>query len=95
MTTTEKQIELAKMDGKVYHKPTPEEIASGSYYQYEPDYTSYNAIIPLIQKQDAVTILLISRLVEAEMGTARHFSDLQATPEQLCDALLKAKGFEV
>jgi hypothetical protein len=23
-----------------YHKPTPEEIASGSYYQYAPDFTN-------------------------------------------------------
>lgn len=38
MTLEEQRIAIAEWSGKEYHKPTPEEIATGSYYQYEPDY---------------------------------------------------------
>jgi hypothetical protein len=37
-TREEKLAMVAEKLGVVYHKPTPEEIASGSYYQYEPPY---------------------------------------------------------
>jgi len=30
---------LCNACGHEYHKPTAEEVASGSYYQYEPNYT--------------------------------------------------------
>jgi len=39
MTPEEQRIALAEWNGTPYHKPTEVELASGSYYQYEPDYT--------------------------------------------------------
>lgn len=38
MTPEAQNVSIAKWCGMVYHKPTEEEVASGSYYQYEPDY---------------------------------------------------------
>ncbi len=38
MTDQEINIAIAESVGHTYHKPTPEETDSGSYYQYEPDY---------------------------------------------------------
>ncbi len=38
MTPEEINIAIAMACGKTYHKPTEEEIASGSYYQYQPNY---------------------------------------------------------
>ena len=38
MTEEEINIAIAAACGKKYHKPTEEEIASGSYYQYQPNY---------------------------------------------------------
>lgn len=64
-----------------------------------PNYAkSYDAILPVIQKQNekgranTVMILLNSR----ELGQAEnHWSVLEATPLELCIALLKTKGIEV
>lgn len=38
MTDQEINAGIAEFLGRKYHKPTREEIESGSYYQYEPDY---------------------------------------------------------
>lgn len=38
MTDQEINIAIAEACGRKYHKPTEEEVRSGSYYQYEPDY---------------------------------------------------------
>jgi len=55
--------------------------------------TSYDAIIPLIQKQNVPTITRISlNLSMAQNGTAKAFAWLKATPSQLCEALLRATG---
>ncbi len=97
----QKIIELAKMDGwldvKEYTYNYDYMGEKGEYKQIQgrslanlghlvgppPYLTSYDAIIPLVQKQDEHTrksILPIS---------------FMSTPEQIADALLKAKGFEV
>lgn len=45
MTNQEINKAIAEACGERYHKPTEEEVASGSYYQYEPDYcTDLNAM---------------------------------------------------
>jgi len=36
-------IACAELEGQKYHKPTEAEIKSGSYYQYEPNYTDPTA----------------------------------------------------
>ena len=39
MTPEQVNETIAQLCGGLpYHKPTPEEIASGSYYQYQPNY---------------------------------------------------------
>lgn len=38
MSPVEINMAIAEACGKKYHRPTAEEIASGSYYQYEPNY---------------------------------------------------------
>lgn len=56
------------------------ERANGKGFVKLPDYlTSYDAIIPLIQKQDIEVIL--------QLDIA-----LKSTPAQLCEALLRATG---
>ncbi len=55
-----------------------------------PNYThSYDAIIPLIQKQDDAT----RQKVRAILDTFAYVFDPSAS--ELCDALLKAKGYEL
>lgn len=40
MTTDTQNIAICEAIGRLkWHRPTPEEIATGSYYQYEPDFT--------------------------------------------------------
>lgn len=96
MSDDEILIEVAKLDGKEYHKPTEEEVKRGSYYQYEPDYlNSRDAIMPVIEKQPTLTQHYILDIL-AEMVYMRHKNTclgvLFATPRQLCLALLKATG---
>jgi len=40
MNRKEINVAIAQVMGLEYHKPTEAEIASGSYYQYEPDFTT-------------------------------------------------------
>lgn len=98
MNLTELQIECAKIDGKNirYNK--------GSYWEYErepnvwihceePNYpTSYDAIIPLIQRQNTIVQLEISHILAQEFSRRFCYELLLATPEQLCIALVKACG---
>jgi hypothetical protein len=45
MTDQEINVAIATVCGEEYHEPTGEEIKSGSYYQYQPNYTGdLNAI---------------------------------------------------
>lgn len=101
-TREEKLKACAELDGKVYHKPTPEEVASGSYYQYEPCYdTSYDAILPVIHKQPystklnmAVILYGQNNIVTGEAWTNEEVVSVafDSTPSQLLDALLIATG---
>lgn len=52
MTDDEIIIEVAKLAGLPEpHNPTPDEIETGSYYQFEPPFlTSRDVIIPVIEK---------------------------------------------
>lgn len=40
MTPSQQNEAIAKWMGVHYHKPTEDEVKSGSYYQYEPDYAN-------------------------------------------------------
>lgn len=90
--TPEKQIKaLAELDGwtkSLYErrKVPLHKVYGGTEYlkQLCPDYlTSYDAIIPLIQKQDRTIKLRVSlKLIDIDW--------MDATTIQLCEALLRA-----
>lgn len=99
MSDEELLIEVAKLDGKEYHKPTEEEVKRGSYYQYEPDYlTSRDAVVPVIEKQFSNDtqrsdfICTLGDICRSENKNWWAWTTLTATPRQLCLALLKATG---
>lgn len=58
---------------------------------FPPYLTSYNAIIPLIQKQDGETKNLVEDYIE-ECPTMKTSFWYDATPAQLREALLRATG---
>lgn len=105
MTPQDKIKALAELDGKPEpHSPSPEEVSSGSYYQWEPAYlTNYDAIIPLIQKAMLQTEHQAIDFQEAFFRTKEKslrrslnwghgYLFLKSTPTQLADALLIATG---
>lgn len=102
MTTEQKIIELAKLDGKELARDFFKQCsgyfgcwrAKSKDWNYTPisQYlTSYDAIIPLIQKQEYATRCLIQR----ELASTLWIEGVLKKPTELADALLKAKGFEV
>ena len=100
--STQDKIKLAaELDGKPEpHTPTDEELASGSYYQFEPPYdTSYDAIIPAIVKwcntrERKVKFLnCLRETLQKETGQATSdFDMLSATPRQFATAWVEAAG---
>lgn len=52
---------------------------------------SYDAIIPLIQKQDGETLFKIAQLI-CLAGSNYWTLGIRVPPSELCDALLKATG---
>lgn len=84
--------ELAELDGLVYDNQSPYMSLvwrRGATYQQLPGYlTSYDAIIPLIQKQDEET----QRLLARRLGCSAYRIPISVTPAQLCEALLRATG---
>lgn len=114
LTTEQKIIELAKMDGwldvKEYTYTYDYMGEQGEYKRLQgrsienlghlvglpPYLTSYDAIIPLIQKQDfSIKLAITVYLQHNNKGGLTMDAYFSVTPEQLCDALLRAKGFEV
>lgn len=83
---------LALLDGKpVPHKPTDSEIASGSYYQFEPDYLkSSDTMRRLIEKfHDEVKLKMLDTLGKKYRFT---YQLMLAKPQDLAEALLRATG---
>lgn len=102
---TEKQIKaLAELDGwKYYENPQDNthcfdgkhrwfNTSTGCcYHKCEPSYlTSYDAIIPLIQKQTIDIKIRTHNWVLQLMAIDMHRYDVK--PAQLCEALLRATG---
>jgi len=50
MKEQDQRIVLCEWMGWKYHKPTPEEIATGSYYQYEPNTNSLDVLHEMEKK---------------------------------------------
>ena len=95
---------LAELSGKNFHKPTPEEIKSGSYYQYEPPnyLTDLNAIhelaLKLRNKQYTVELRKIVMrdrkdfMEDEDSGITMDLYFYEATAPQRCEAILRATG---
>ena len=92
---------IAELDGvPTPHKPTEDEIKSGSYYQFEPAYlTSRDAIIPVIEKQDSVIQGQFTAQLNGIVNNTKDiwvlnncYNLIVATPPQLYEALLRATG---
>jgi hypothetical protein len=108
MNTTEQIKALAELDGwktikndgaaggfiainprgisreKLYATPEQALLQNGTSYL-----TSYDTIIPLIQKQDGAIKNLVEDFIEATSPSCFWYD---ATPSQLCEALLRATG---
>lgn len=94
---TEKEINkaIASACGKGYHKPTEEETAQGSYYQYEPNYyrsldTIHEAEKLLMDKQRAIYASNLADLLDAH--GYRGILTCFATAPQRAEAFLKTIG---
>lgn len=109
MTTKQKLIECAKLDGwkGILKDPVqghyvgyraPENVYDGTHIQLDYD-TSYDAIIPLIQKlwrKGSLDMFAFEHQVALLRGDpVRALDTLDLSPLELMDALLTAKGFEV
>jgi hypothetical protein len=102
MTPLEINKAIAEACGHSYHKPSPQEIASGSYYQYEPNYHGdLNAMHEAEEtlshdEQLEYAELLTSNLSEEFCdleGTREHvFACARFTAAQRAEAFLRVKG---
>lgn len=50
MTPESQNRTICEALGRRWHRPTTEEIESGSYYQYEPDFTRYLDLMHAAEK---------------------------------------------
>lgn len=105
MTPEQINIECAKLDGWVlsldFHIDKSHWAGCAKHPQLAKEMrpvtfrytTSYDAIIPLIQKQDRATLVrLVLSIKKAQNDVARMVDWLKLTPLELATALLKAKG---
>ena len=88
----EEQIKaLAELDGRL--ACTVSNCGCGSELKDFNYLTSYDAIIPLIQRQDANTKGLIYYHFNTDQSWTQQAIDmLDATPSQLSEAILRATG---
>lgn len=100
MTNQQINIEIAKLMGKEYHKPTTLEIKSGSYHQYEPTYTTSLDACHGFEKDlvgdelynYTVNLYPILDIEDQKDTIYADFKLLTATPLQRCTAFLQMKG---
>lgn len=100
MTEQDQIKALAELDGwvdtaqngYVEHLAYRWNLVGTTIYKPEPPpyLTSYDAIIPLIQKQSEDMVEIVH--YELLRLLATHYLILLATPAQLCEALLRATG---
>lgn len=101
MTPEEINVAIAESLGQEYHKPTAAEIASGSYYQYEPNYHGdLNAIhkaennltyeLNYAHAKHLAEIIGLDGLGNWDYCAAFTFGN--ATAPQRCEAFLKTIG---
>lgn len=88
-------LKYDRIEGSRLYETIPQRGSPDDDEQLLIDFNSYDAIIPLIQKQSrAVKELICANTWWTEFGT--DISDmvnmLEATPAELCEALLRATG---
>lgn len=95
MTTQAQNEAIAKAIGVKFHHPTEEEIKSGSYYQYEPDYTRDLNAMHSAEKWLEQDIVRRNRyaneLHNLDIPTPEFFR-ISATAAQRAEAFLKTLG---
>ena len=87
MTNEEKIRVLAELDGFEWFTD-----ALGYRIHAKPYTDSYDAIIPLVQKQPREILVRVVLSFKGQNDVSRMVDWLQYTPEQLADALIKAVG---
>ena len=102
MTDQEINMAIAKANGKPYHKPTEEEINSGSYFQYEPDYfhnlnlmhDALNSLDDFQLKRVYVFLGMLPEFCETvnKNVVSRPWRMLRVSAHQLAEAFLRVKG---
>jgi ribosomal protein S17E len=96
---------LARRLGQQYHKPTKEEVASGSYYQYEPRFlTSIDSLRPVLAtmtEEDwkklinhVAGCMWVDHLRDVGYGEDYTKWILTLDPQQLAFAIAEALGEE-
>lgn len=89
---------IAESLGRNYHKPTAAEVASGSYFQYEPDFTSdlnamHSAEKVLTKEQGETYAGLLCDAVDkddSDKGKHAGFAVAHATAGQRAECFLRA-----
>lgn len=92
---------IAESLGRKYHKPTEAEIASGSYHQYEPDFTSdlnamheaeNNLAVNKAPEYSRQLALACERDYSASNRLGMGYNLWHATAAQRAEAFLKTLG---
>lgn len=100
MTDNEINVAICETTGKVYHRPTEEEKRSGSYCQYEPDFTKdlnaiHSAVNSLGHSERLVFLGCLSTVLERKDPDRRRWLPeliIESTPRDWCEGLLLAMG---
>lgn len=100
MSPEAQNIAICEAWGRSWHRPTAEELKSGSYYQYEPDFTRELGVIQRVcedvltdDEWDAMADALFAARTAGGRFPYRYPSVLlRADASTWCRALLKVKG---
>lgn len=101
MTEKEINVAIAEACGAKWHKPTETELASGSYYQYEPDYchdlnTMHEAVLSMDENNRAMWFNNLCDIVNRDrdlgLDAMSLFSLINATAHQRAEAFLRTIG---
>lgn len=92
MNEQEQNEAIVEALGQKYHKPTEAEIKSGSYYQYEPQFTRDLNSMHEVEKILTDHTGYWQWLERIQGGPPLKFSLLHATAAQRAEAFLRTIG---